>query len=73
MKKRSIRSFSKMCDFSRKALVVEQGEEMPALTISNFVLENRFASQLATIGRYPFIWVMEPPMNATRPVLFFPN
>ena len=33
------------------APVVEQVDEMPALTISNFVFGNRFASQSATIGR----------------------
>ena len=51
----------------RKAPVVEQVEEMPAFTNSNSVWGNLFCNQSIIIGRYPFISVMEPPMNATRP------
>ena len=51
MKNKSMRPFASTCDRSRNAPVVEHVDEMPALTNSNFVLGNRFASQLATISR----------------------
>ena len=73
MKNKSIFPLANTSERTRNAPVVEQVEEMPALMKSNFVPGNRFWSHLATIGRYPFICVMEPPINATRPVFSLSN
>ena len=49
--------------------MVEQVEEIPASTNVNSVFGNRCFKASHTIGRYPFISVIEPPMKATRPFL----
>ena len=57
----------------RKAPVVEQVEEIPALINLNFVCGNLFFRDSIIMGRYPSISVIEPPMNATRPVFSVSN
>ena len=53
--------------------MVEQVEEIPALMNWNLVRGNLPSSQFDSIGRYPFISVIDPPMKATRAVFFFSN